>query len=75
MRPTPTARIFAAAADFRAWLEQNDARETSAYRCSAGHRVVGAKRDETRRRRLADLIAESAAGRRVKPFRYFEAQR
>ena len=46
--------------------------ETPSYRRSATAWVVGAKRQTTRERRLSDLIADSAAGRRVKPFRYFE---
>ena len=37
------------------------------YRRAATHWVVSAKRDETRRRRLARLIADSAAGRTVPP--------
>jgi uncharacterized protein YdeI (YjbR/CyaY-like superfamily) len=37
------------------------------YRRSATHWVVTAKRPETRERRLAQLIAESAAGRKVPP--------
>ena len=37
------------------------------YRRAATHWVVSAKREETRRRRLAQLIADSAAGRTVPP--------
>jgi uncharacterized protein YdeI (YjbR/CyaY-like superfamily) len=37
------------------------------YRRSAKHWIVSAKRDETRARRLAALIADSAAGRTIKP--------
>lgn len=37
------------------------------YRRTALHWVVSAKRDETRGRRLAQLIADSAAGRTVPP--------
>jgi uncharacterized protein YdeI (YjbR/CyaY-like superfamily) len=37
------------------------------YRRAALHWVVSAKRDETRRRRLQQLIADSAAGRTVPP--------
>ncbi len=36
------------------------------YRRSAVHWVCQAKRDETRQRRLLELIADSAAGRRIK---------
>jgi len=42
-------------------------RQTPAYRRSATHWVVTAKRPETRRRRLDQLIADSAAGRKVPP--------
>ena len=37
------------------------------YRGVATFRVVSAKKEETRERRLAMLIAESAAGRRLGP--------
>lgn len=37
------------------------------YRRTAKHWVVSAKRDETRARRLATLIADCAAGRTIKP--------
>jgi hypothetical protein len=30
---------------------------------------MSAKREETRRKRLAELVADSAAGRRIAPFR------
>jgi uncharacterized protein YdeI (YjbR/CyaY-like superfamily) len=39
------------------------------YRRAAVHWVVSAKREETRERRLAELISDSAAGRRVPPLR------
>ena len=39
------------------------------YRRGAIHWVTAAKRDETRARRLAELIRESAAGQLVKPLR------
>ncbi|NIP80969.1 MAG: bacteriocin-protection protein [Gemmatimonadetes bacterium] len=39
------------------------------YRKTAIHWVVSAKREETRRRRLDTLIADSAAGLRIKPLR------
>ena len=42
-------------------------RQTPAYRRSATHWVVTAKRPETRARRLAQLIADSADGRKVPP--------
>lgn len=35
------------------------------YRKTATHWVMSAKREETRRRRLATLVADSAAGRRI----------
>ena len=37
------------------------------YRRTATHWVVSAKREETRARRLATLIADSAAGRTIRP--------
>jgi uncharacterized protein YdeI (YjbR/CyaY-like superfamily) len=42
-------------------------RQTPAYRRSATHWVITAKRPETRERRLSQLIADSAAGRKVPP--------
>jgi uncharacterized protein YdeI (YjbR/CyaY-like superfamily) len=39
------------------------------YRRTATHWVTSAKKDETRRSRLRTLIADSAAGRKVKPLR------
>jgi len=42
-------------------------RQTPAYRRSATHWVISAKRPETQARRLAQLIADSAAGRKVPP--------
>ncbi len=42
-------------------------RQSPSYRRSATHWVVSAKRPDTRERRLAQLIADSAAGRRVPP--------
>lgn len=41
--------------------------QSPGYRRSAVHWVVSAKREDTRSRRLAQLIADSAAGRRVPP--------
>jgi uncharacterized protein YdeI (YjbR/CyaY-like superfamily) len=43
------------------------ARQASSYRKAAAHWVTSAKRPETRERRLAQLIADSAAGRPVPP--------
>ncbi len=40
---------------------------TPSYRRSATYWVLSAKREETRARRLATLVADCAAGRRVKP--------
>jgi uncharacterized protein YdeI (YjbR/CyaY-like superfamily) len=39
------------------------------YRWRVSHWVMSAKRAETRERRLSGLISDSAAGRKVKPFR------
>lgn len=41
--------------------------QSPSYRRSAVHWVVSAKRPETRERRLTQLIADSAAGRKVPP--------
>ncbi|MEV6348519.1 YdeI/OmpD-associated family protein [Actinoplanes sp. NPDC051851] len=41
--------------------------QSAGYRRAAVHWVVSAKRPETRERRLAQLVADSAAGRRVPP--------
>ena len=53
-------------ADAAAWTYWRG--ETPSYRRTATHWVLSAKRPETRERRFATLIADSAAGRRVKPF-------
>jgi uncharacterized protein YdeI (YjbR/CyaY-like superfamily) len=47
------------------WFE----RQAPSYRRQALHWVVSAKRAETRERRLATLIEDSAAGSRIKPMR------
>jgi uncharacterized protein YdeI (YjbR/CyaY-like superfamily) len=49
-------------ADPAAWADWE--RRPPSYRKSARHWVTSAKRPETRARRLAELIAESAAGRK-----------
>jgi len=41
--------------------------QPASYRRAAPHRVVGAKRADTRQRRLSQLITDSAAGRTVPP--------
>jgi uncharacterized protein YdeI (YjbR/CyaY-like superfamily) len=43
------------------------AKQASSYRKAAAHWVTSAKRTETRERRLAQLITDSAAGRPVPP--------
>ena len=76
-RNEPAQLDAAAAARFRAepeawaWFE----RQPPSYRRPALHWVVSAKRAETRERRLAQLIADSAAGRRVPPLRRPEPKR
>jgi uncharacterized protein YdeI (YjbR/CyaY-like superfamily) len=47
-----------------AWRYFQD--EAPWYRRNTIHRVMSAKREETRRKRLAELIAASAAGCRIK---------
>jgi uncharacterized protein YdeI (YjbR/CyaY-like superfamily) len=59
------ARLRADPAAF-AWFEA----QAPSYRRGAAHWVMSAKRAETRERRLASLIEDSAAGRQIKPFRY-----
>jgi len=44
-------------------------RQAPGYQRTATHWVMGAKKEETRRSRLATLIADSAASRKVKPLR------
>ena len=64
LEPEQRAR-FEADADAWAWFE----RQAPSYRRTAIHWVTSAKRPETRERRLAALIADSAAGQKVKPLR------
>ena len=40
------------------------------YRATATHWVISAKQEATRERRLAELIADAAAGLRIKPLRW-----
>jgi len=61
--PEWQARLEADAAAWTYWQA-----ETPSYRRTAVYWVVSAKRPETRERRFAALVADSAAGRRVKPF-------
>jgi len=63
LAPEWLARFEADAAAWSYWQA-----ETPSYRRTAVHWVVSAKRPETRERRFATLVADSAAGRRVKPF-------
>lgn len=49
--------------------------ETPSYRRTASYWVLSAKRPETRERRFSTLMADSAAGRRVKPFLTARASR
>jgi len=62
-------------AEFLARLEANPAAwkdweaRPPGYRKQVVHWVMSAKREETRERRLASLIADSVAGRKVKPLR------
>jgi uncharacterized protein YdeI (YjbR/CyaY-like superfamily) len=66
----PVALDDAAEAAFRSnavaweWFQ----RVAPSYRTTAIHWVMTAKKPETRARRLAALIADSAAGRKVQPF-------
>lgn len=58
-------RLKADDAAWRYWQAQ-----TPGYRRGATWWVISAKREATRERRLATLIADSAAGRVIKPFAY-----
>ncbi len=62
----PAAWLVRVQADAAAWAYWQAAQ--SSYRRTATHWVMSAKRLETRERRLATLIADAAAGRRVRPF-------
>ena len=53
-------------ADATAWAYWQA--ETPSYRRTVSHWVLSAKRPETRERRFTTLVADSAAGHRVKPF-------
>lgn len=44
--------------------------QSASYRRAATHWVLSAKRQETRERRLATLVADCAAGRWIKPLAY-----
>ena len=72
------ALIFDTAADLRARFEANHdsapklsvgcwKKGSAYYRRAATHWVISAKRPETRERRLAQLVADSGAARRVPP--------
>jgi uncharacterized protein YdeI (YjbR/CyaY-like superfamily) len=58
-------RFRAESPDGWAWFDE----QAPSYRRQASHWVMSAKRPETRERRLAMLIADSAAGLRVGPLR------
>jgi uncharacterized protein YdeI (YjbR/CyaY-like superfamily) len=59
--------------EFANWFQQNpDAlayfgAQANWYRRAATHWVMSAKRDSTRQRRMSQLIADSSAGRTIKP--------
>ena len=57
-------RFRANEAAWRYWLD-----ETPSYRRQVTYWVVSAKKPETRERRFATLVADSAAGRRIGPMR------
>ncbi len=58
------ARLRADAAAWQDWESR-----PPGYRRQVAHWVMSAKREATRERRLASLIDDSAAGRKVKPLR------
>ncbi len=53
--------------DERAWADWQS--RPAGYRRQVSHWIMSAKRETTRERRLASLIEDSAAGRKVKPLR------
>lgn len=55
----------------QAWFEA----QAPSYQRAAIHWVTSAKQEETRSRRLAELIRDSAAGRRIKPMNVARAAR
>lgn len=63
--PVELVAIFKA--DAAAWLDWVS--RPPGYRKQASHWVMSARREATRRRRLAELISDSGAGRKVKPLR------
>jgi len=68
--PDMEQRLRASPEAWAGWQAQ-----TPSYRRGATRWVLDAKREETRERRLAELIVDSAAGRRIKPYRYFDEAR
>jgi uncharacterized protein YdeI (YjbR/CyaY-like superfamily) len=69
---TPAAEVerveAAIRADEAAWAFFSA--QAPSYRRTAIHRVVTAKREATREKRLAELIADSRAGRKIKALSY-----
>jgi len=65
LAPEYEARLRANAAAWEDWSSR-----PPSYRRQAAHWVASAKREETRERRLAQLIESCAAGRRVPPLSY-----
>ena len=76
-RPEPAQLTAAQAARLRANAEAAAFFEAQApwYKRTATHWVVSAKREDTRERRLAQLIEDSAAGRRIAPLTRPEPKR
>jgi uncharacterized protein YdeI (YjbR/CyaY-like superfamily) len=68
--PEMERRLRANDAAWRYWQS-----ETPSYRRGAAAWVLDAKRETTREKRLAELISDSAASLRIKPYRYFESAR
>jgi uncharacterized protein YdeI (YjbR/CyaY-like superfamily) len=65
-RELPESWLARLRADAEAWAYWQA--ETPSYRRTVTYWIMSAKRPETRERRFATLIGDSAAGRRVKPF-------
>ena len=66
--------FFQSPADFRQWLKAHHAQPPSYQRAATGW-VVSANKEDTRQRRLATLIADSASGQKIRSVTYKPRQR
>jgi uncharacterized protein YdeI (YjbR/CyaY-like superfamily) len=68
--PAAHSARFAANAKAHAWFGA----QAPSYQRAAIHWVISAKQEATRERRLATLIADCAAGRRIAPMRFAKSR-